>query len=63
MKAELRRRGCSERSGKGSHVRFTSPCGKCHATVSGHDGDEVRRGLLAEIERTMKPCFGEGWLR
>ena len=57
--AELRRRGCTERPAKGSHVRFKY--GPCATTVPNHAGD-LAPGTVRGIERDMVPVFGEGWL-
>ena len=58
---QLLKHGCTEDRQKGSHRRFTSPCGKCHTTVAMHSGD-IKKGTLASINRHMTPCLGEGWL-
>lgn len=54
--------GCVALRQKGSHIRFASPCGKCHTTVPVHAGEDLGIGLLKQIQRDMAPCLGEGWL-
>lgn len=54
--------GCRKVRQKGSHVRFVSPCGKCHTTVPLHGNRDIATGTLRAIERDMEPCLGKGWL-
>jgi predicted RNA binding protein YcfA (HicA-like mRNA interferase family) len=58
----LRRAGCSERQGKGSHIIFWSPTRHCTTVVSNHRGD-VPKGTLKAIEADMEHCLGKGWLK
>lgn len=58
----LRSLGCTMRQGKGSHVVFTSPCGKCSVSVPVHKGEDLGKGLVKAIQRAMEPCLGKGWL-
>jgi predicted RNA binding protein YcfA (HicA-like mRNA interferase family) len=59
--AILRRLGAVERSGKGSHVRFTY--GTCNTTVPNHKGEDIKTGTLNGIERDLEPCMGKDWLK
>jgi predicted RNA binding protein YcfA (HicA-like mRNA interferase family) len=60
--ARLLELGCTEVRQRGSHKRFKSSCGKCFTTVPVHQGAEIPRGTLGNIERSMAPCLGEKWL-
>jgi predicted RNA binding protein YcfA (HicA-like mRNA interferase family) len=57
----LRSLGCVEVRQKGSHVRVR--CGSCSTTVPVHPGEELGKGLLAQIERDLEPCLGQSWLK
>jgi predicted RNA binding protein YcfA (HicA-like mRNA interferase family) len=58
----LKSLGCKKVRQNGSHIRFVSPCGKCHTTVPDHGNKTLGRGLLAGIERDMASCLGTKWL-
>lgn len=58
--ARLRALGAAERTGKGSHVRFTY--GACATTVPNHKGKDIKPGTLKAIEQQMEPVFGKDWL-
>jgi predicted RNA binding protein YcfA (HicA-like mRNA interferase family) len=45
---------------KGSHVRVRA--GRCSTTVPVHAGEDLRPGTLHQIERSLEPCLGKGWL-
>ena len=57
----LRSLGCVEVRQKGSHVRVR--CGSCSTTVPVHPGEELGKGLIAQIERDLELCLGKGWLK
>jgi predicted RNA binding protein YcfA (HicA-like mRNA interferase family) len=59
---ELLRLGGQELRQKGSHRFFVSACGKCKTPVADHSSQDIPRGTLAKIERSMAPCLGEKWL-
>lgn len=68
MKArELRRLlklyACLEVRQKGSHIRVECGKGGCVTTVPVHAGEDLGKGLLAQIERDLENCLGKGWLR
>ena len=56
----LRARGCVQVRQKGSHIRVR--CGDCSTTVPVHKGENLGKGLLAQIERDLQRCLGENWL-
>lgn len=58
----LRRIGCIEKRGRGSHKRFESPDGHCKTTVPVHRGETLGIGLMNAIEKDMEHCLGKGWL-
>ncbi len=57
----LKSRGCVEVRQKGSHL--TVRCGACTTVVPVHAGQDIGRGLLASIERSLARCLGEKWLK
>ena len=56
----LKARNCVEVRQKGSHIRVR--CGSCSTTVPNHRGEDLGKGLLAQIERDLEACLGKGWL-
>jgi predicted RNA binding protein YcfA (HicA-like mRNA interferase family) len=56
----LRARGCAQVRQKGSHIRVR--CGGCSTTVPTHKGEDLGRGLLAQIERDLQRCLDNNWL-
>ena len=58
---KLRQLGAEEVRQEGSHVRVQ--CGTCSTTVPVHAGEDLGKGLLAQIQRDLAPHLGEGWLR
>ena len=42
LKADLRRAGCTESPGKGSHTRWEHPLLPDRHTLSGRDGDDAK---------------------
>lgn len=57
----LKRHACLEVRQKGSHIRIQ--CGECVTTVPVHAGEDLGKGLLAQIERDLEKCLGKGWLK
>ena len=57
----LKSKGCGQLRQKGSHARWA--CGVCKTTIPIHSGEELGRGLLAQIERDLEPCLGVRWLK
>jgi len=60
LRSLLRRLGCDEVRQSGSHLIVR--CGECQTVVPVHSGD-IAPGTLRNIERMLKPCLGEGWLK
>lgn len=58
----LRGLGCIQLRQRGSHVRFVSPCGRCHTTVPTTEAGTCKPARRAR-SRGMEPCLEEGWLR
>jgi predicted RNA binding protein YcfA (HicA-like mRNA interferase family) len=56
----LKQLSCVEVRQKGSHVRVR--CGTCSTTVPVHQGEDLGKGLLKQIERDLEGCLGKGWL-
>jgi predicted RNA binding protein YcfA (HicA-like mRNA interferase family) len=56
----LREQGCTMRQGRGSHERWTCPCGQ-HKTALKRD-TEVSAGVVRSIIRDLA-CLPEGWLQ
>jgi predicted RNA binding protein YcfA (HicA-like mRNA interferase family) len=54
---------CLEVRQKGSHIRVECGEGGCVTTVPVHAGEDLGKGLLAQIERDLEICLGKGWLR
>jgi predicted RNA binding protein YcfA (HicA-like mRNA interferase family) len=59
--ALLLRLGCVKVRQRGSHVRVR--CGDRLATIPVHAGAGIGPGLLRSIDRDLRPCLGEGWLK
>jgi predicted RNA binding protein YcfA (HicA-like mRNA interferase family) len=57
----LNQQECREARQKGSHVR--AECGACVTTVPVHAGEDLGKGLLAQIERDLEECLGKDWLK
>jgi predicted RNA binding protein YcfA (HicA-like mRNA interferase family) len=57
----LKRYACIEVRQKGSHIRVQ--CGECATTVPVHQGEDLGKGLVAQIERDLERCLGKGWLK
>lgn len=56
----LRDLGCVEVRRRGSHLRVRS--GPCWTTVPATPGEDLRKGLLASIQRDLAPHLGRHWL-
>ena len=59
----LKQHACLEVRQKGSHIRVECSGGGCVTTVPVHAGEDLGKGLLAQIERDLENCLGKGWLR
>jgi predicted RNA binding protein YcfA (HicA-like mRNA interferase family) len=59
----LKRHACLEVRQKGSHIRIECGHGACATTVPVHAGEDLGKGLLAQIERDLETCLGKGWLK
>lgn len=57
----LKRYGCVEVRQKGSHIRVQ--CGGCATTIPVHAGEDLGKGLVAQIERDLERCLGKEWLK
>jgi predicted RNA binding protein YcfA (HicA-like mRNA interferase family) len=57
----LKSLGCEEVRQESSHVRVR--CGRCLTTVPVHAGEDLGKGLLRAIERSLEPCLGKTWLK
>ena len=58
----LRQHNCLVVRQRGSHARVRCQDGGCVTTVPVHRGEDLGRGLLAQIQRDLAPCLGEDWL-
>jgi predicted RNA binding protein YcfA (HicA-like mRNA interferase family) len=47
--------------GKGSHKKIA--VGTCQTTIPFHAGETLGKGLRSSVERDLKDCLGEDWLR
>ncbi|MCI0634882.1 MAG: type II toxin-antitoxin system HicA family toxin [Actinobacteria bacterium] len=52
---------CREVRQRGSHVIVR--CGSCRSTIPVHAGEDLRPGLLLQIQRDLEPCLGVRWPR
>jgi len=59
----LKQHACAEVRQKGSHIRVECGKGACVTTIPVHAGEDLGKGLLAQIERDLESCLGRGWLR
>jgi predicted RNA binding protein YcfA (HicA-like mRNA interferase family) len=59
----LKQHRCLEVRQRGSHIRIECGEGACVTTVPVHQGEDLGKGLLAQIERDLESCLGKGWLR
>jgi predicted RNA binding protein YcfA (HicA-like mRNA interferase family) len=59
----LKQHRCLEVRQRGSHIRIECGEGACVTTVPVHAGEDLGKGLLAQIEHDLESCLGKGWLR
>ena len=59
----LRQHGCLEVRQAGSHIRVECAQSRCRTTIPVHAGEDLGKGLLAQIERDLAGCLGSHWLR
>jgi hypothetical protein len=56
----LRKHNCTDKPGKGSHVKWYCPCGEHIAVVP--EGGTVSPGVVADTIRKLS-CLPPGWLQ
>jgi len=56
----LRKHNCTDKPGKGSHVKWYCPCGEHIAVVP--QGGTVSPGVVADTIRKLS-CLPPGWLQ